>query len=145
MRRKLPLVLFRVMVGLFTIFEGVKAFLYTEADTTVQVVIGVPFQQYIGPIAAGLEIFCGAAILVSLYAGDAALLLLVVVGASLVATKIPILTGAAVGPFPPPKLPPYGSPVFLHEAWPELCMAAGALIVLLTSGLSFLQTKRKWQ
>jgi uncharacterized membrane protein YphA (DoxX/SURF4 family) len=144
MRRSLPMILIRAVMGLFFIYEGILKFLYTQSDLDVLVTTGLPLQRYLGPILGGIEIFGGAAILVSLFAGDAALMLLIAVGASVVATKLPILTGAPVGPFPVPKVPAYGMEPFVHEARIELIMLGCALFVLFTSGLSFLQKKRSW-
>ena len=78
-------------------------------------------------------IFGGAAILVNLYAGDAAFVLLFVALAALVTTKLPILIGGPIGPFPVKRPPPYGMLIFLHEARIELCMIFGSIAVLLDS------------
>lgn len=146
MRRNLPMLLIRVVVGLLFLTEGILKFLHPEElDVTFFSAIGLPLPQYLGPALGCIEIIGGAAILVNLYAGDVALLLFFVSLALLIATKLPILTGAPVGPFPVKRLPQYGMPIFLHEARIELCMIVGSLVVLLGSGLSFLRRKQWWQ
>jgi len=142
MRRNLPMLLIRVVVGLIFLAEGILEFLHPEElGVTFFSSIGLPLPQYLGPAVGCIEIFGGAAILVNLYAGDAALMLLFVVLAELITTKLPILIGGPIGPFPVEKLPQYGLPIFLHEARGELCMIVGAVTVLIHSGLSFLRRR----
>ncbi len=89
------------------------------------------------------EIVGGAAILLNLYAGDAALTLLVVIATALVTTKIPILLGRPLGPFALAKLNHYGWLSFFHKARVDLCMLFGLVAVAIDSGLR-LGRKRRW-
>jgi putative oxidoreductase len=146
MRRKIPMILIRVIVGLVFLTEGILKFLEPDQLGAGRFsAIGLPFPQYLGPFVGGVEIFGGAAILVNLYAGDAALLLLLVILTALITTKLPILIGGPVGPFPVQQLPRYGFLIFLHEARVELCMIFGSLAVLFDSGLQFMRRRQWWQ
>ena len=115
MSRNIPMLLIRVIVGLIFLTEGALKFVYPhELGAGRFAGIGMPFPQVLGPLVGGLEIVGGAAILLNLYAGDAALLLLVVIVTALITTKLPILIGRPLGPFIPAKLPHYGLLSFLH-------------------------------
>ncbi|MGD0735941.1 MAG: DoxX family protein [Terracidiphilus sp.] len=140
------MLLIRVVVGLVFLTEGILKFLHPEElGVTFFSSIGLPFPQYLGPAIGCIEILGGAAIIVNLYAGDAALMLLFVVLAALITTKLPILTGGPIGPFPVKKLPSYGPLIFLHEARIELCMIFGSVAVLIDSGLHFMRRRQWWQ
>jgi uncharacterized membrane protein YphA (DoxX/SURF4 family) len=146
MRRNIPMILIRVVVGLVFLTEGILKFLQpAELGVNFFSSIGLPFPQYLVPAVGCIEIFGGAAILVNLYAGDAAFVLLFVALAALVTTKLPILIGGPIGPFPVKRPPPYGMLIFLHEARIELCMIFGSIAVLLDSGLRFMRRKQWWQ
>jgi hypothetical protein len=89
-----------------------------------------------------VEIAAGAALLLSLYAGDAAVLLLAVILTALVTTKLPILLGRPLGPFALTKLNHYGWLSFLHEARTDLSMLFCLVAILLDSGLQLGRKKR---
>ena len=90
-----------------------------------------------------MELGGGAVILLNIYAGDAALALLVVIVTALVTTKIPILLGRPLGPFPLEKLKEYGLLSFFHQARTDFCMVLGLLAILIDSGLK-VGKKRRW-
>ena len=83
-----------------------------------------------------MEIAAGGALILNLYAGDAALLLLIVILTAIFTTKAPILLGHPLGRFTPPKLEHYGLLSFIHEARTDLCMLFGLVAVLLDSGMN---------
>jgi hypothetical protein len=140
------MLLIRLVVGVFFLTEGILKLLEPqELGVNFFSSIGLPLPQYLGPAVGIIEIIGGAAIVVNLYAGDAAFVLLFVTLAALIATKLPILTGAPIGPFPVKKMPEYGLPIFLHEARVELWMIAGSIAVILGSGLRFMRRKQWWQ
>lgn len=138
------MLLIRVIVGLVFLVEGVLKFVEPHQLGAGRFAsLGLPFPHILAPLVGGLEIAGGAAILLNLYAGDAALALLIVIVAALVTTKLPILLGHPVGPFPAPPLSRYGWLSFLHEARTDLSMLAGSLAVLIDSGLR-IGKKRHW-
>jgi uncharacterized membrane protein YphA (DoxX/SURF4 family) len=96
--------------------------------------IGLPFPHFLAPFVGAMEIAAGGALILNLYAGDAALLLLVVILTAIFTTKVPILLGHPLGRFAPPKLDHYGVLSFIHEARTDLSMLFGLVAILLDSG-----------
>ena len=144
MRRDLPMILVRVIVGLLFALEGALKFLLPhELGIDLFASIGIPFPQLVAPTVGVVEIVGGLCILLNIYAGDAALMMLIVMISALVTTKIPILLGRQFGPFALLKLPHYGVLSFLHEARTELFMIFGTLAVLIDVGLQF-GRRRQW-
>jgi uncharacterized membrane protein YphA (DoxX/SURF4 family) len=138
------MILIRVIVGLVFLIEGVLKFTRPdELGAGRFAAIGLPFPHLLAQMVGGLEIAGGAAIVLNLYAGDAALVLLIVIVTALVTTKLPILLGRPMGPFALPKLSSYGWGSFLHEAQTDMCMIFGSLAVLIDSGLR-VGRKRHW-
>jgi putative oxidoreductase len=144
MRKSLPMILVRVIVGLVFLIEGIlKLMLPGELGSGRFAHIGLPFPHFLAPFVAIVEILAGAAMILGLYAGDAAVLLLIVIITALVTTKIPILLGHSLGRFQPPVVARYGFLSFFHEARTDLCMLVGCVAVLIDSGIK-LGKKTKW-
>jgi len=143
-RHNLPMILIRVMVGLTFVFEGVLTFARPgEVGAGHFAALGLPYPEYLAMLAGGLEIGAGAAVLLNLYAGDCALLLLAFVIAATVTTKVPILLGRPLGPFAPAKLDSYGWLSFFHEARAELGMIFVLLAIVIDSGVR-VGRRRRW-
>lgn len=144
MRKNLPMLLIRVIVGLVFLTEGILKFIDPgELGAGRFARIGLPFPHLLAPFVGGVEILSGAALILNLYAGDAALLLLAVIVTAIVTTKLPILLGHHLGPFAPPRAGHHGVLSFLHEARTDLCMLFGTLAILIESGLKVVK-KTKW-
>jgi putative oxidoreductase len=144
MRRDLPMMLIRVIVGLVFVTEGILKFAYPDELGAGRFAnIGLPFPGLLGPLVGGIEVAGGAALLLNFYAGDAALLLLAVIGTALITTKLPVLFGRPIGPFALMKAPHHGVIGFIHEARTDLCMLFGTVAVLIDSGLR-LGHRRRW-
>lgn len=144
MRKNLPMLLIRVIVGLVFLTEGILKFIDPgELGAGRFARIGLPFPHLLAPFVGGMEILSGAALILNLYAGDAALLLLAVIVTAIVTTKLPILLGHHLGPFAPPRAGHHGVLSFLHEARTDLCMLFGTLAILIESGLKVVK-KTKW-
>lgn len=136
MRQKIPMMLIRVAVGLVFLTEGILKFLHPqELGAGRFAAIGLPAPQTLALLVGVIEIVAGAAVMLSLFAGEAALLLLLVIVVAIVSTKVPILLGHRLGPFALAKLPRYGWLSFLHEARTDLCMLFGTVAILIDSGL----------
>ena len=136
MRREFPMILVRIVVGLVFLLEGTLKFLRPQDLGAGRFqAIGLPFPEQLAPLVGGVEIGGGLAILLNLYAGDAALALIVVILSALVSTKIPILLGHKLGSFPVPNLPHYGLLTFLHEARTDLAMLFGLAAIAVDSGV----------
>jgi putative oxidoreductase len=143
MRQILPPILIRVMVGLVFITEGILKFLRPEELGVGRfAAIGLPIPHILAPLVGGIEIGAGAAVLLNFYAGEAALLLLGVIVTALVTTKLPILFGHALGPFPLAKVAHTGWFGMLHEARTDFCMLMGTVIVMIDSGIQL--GRREW-
>jgi len=144
MRKKLPMILLRVIVGLVFLTEGILKFVLPgELGAGRFAHIGLPYPRLLAPLVGGVEIAAGGAVILNLYAGDAAVLLLAVILTAIVTTKVPILLGHSLGRFEPAKLGHYGLLSFLHEARTDLCMLFGCVAIVLDSGLQ-LRHKRRW-
>ena len=144
MRRNLPMILIRVIVGLVFLTEGILKFVHPDELGAGRFTrIGLPYPHLLAPLVGGIAIAGGAAVMLNLFAGDAALLLLVVIVTALATTKVPILLGRPLGSFALSKLTHYGWLSFLHEARVDLCMLFGTVAILIDSGLRT-GGKRKW-
>jgi putative oxidoreductase len=136
MRKNLPMILIRVIVGVVFLTEGILKFVRPgELGAGRFAHIGIPYPHLLAPCVGVVEIAGGAALIFNFFAGDAALLLLIVILTAIVTTKAPILLGHHVGPFGPPKLDSYGVLSFVHEARTDLAMLFGLVAILLDSGM----------
>ena len=136
MRKNLPMILIRVIVGVVFLTEGILKFVRPgELGVGRFAHIGLPWPHLLAPFVGAVEIAAGGALILSFFAGDAALLLLIVILTAIVTTKVPILLGHHVGPFGPPKLDRYGVLSFIHEARTDLAMLFGLVAILLDSGM----------
>lgn len=136
MRKNLPMILIRIVVGLIFLTEGILKFIYpAELGAGRFAHIGLPFPHVLAPVVGAVEIASGAALILNLYSGDAAILLLLVILTAISTTKVPILIGHHLGPFGPPKLDRYGFFSFLHEARTDLAMLFCLIAILLDSGV----------
>jgi len=136
MRKNLSMMLVRVIVGVVFLTEGILKFLRpSELGVGRFAHIGLPYPHLLAPVVGAVEIAGGAALIFNFFAGDAALLLLMVILTAIFTTKVPILTGHHLGPFGPPKLDRYGILTFIHEARTDLAMLFGLIAILLDSGM----------
>jgi putative oxidoreductase len=134
-RGKLPLILIRVIVGIVFLTEGVLKFVHPgELGVGRFEHIGLPAPHVLAPVVGAVEIAAGGAMLLGVYAGEAAVLLLIVIVTAILTTKIPILVGGSVWRFPVPKNVPHtGWLGFLHEARTDLAMLFCLVAILLDS------------
>jgi putative oxidoreductase len=144
MSKNLPSLLIRVIVGLVFLTEGLLKFLQPgELGVGRFEHIGLPFPHLLAPVVGVIEMLGGAALIFNLYAGDAALALLIVISGAIITTKFPILFGHAIWRFAPPRLNHYGVLSFLHESRTDLCMLFGCVAILVENGLQLFK-KKKW-
>src|SRR6266576_1580018 len=114
-------ILIRIVVGGIFLAEGIQKFLYPgDLGAGRFAKIGIPAPDKLGPLVGGVEIVCGA-------------LLLIDISVAIVSTKIPILLGYGFWDFSLTKLPRYGFLSMIHEARTDLAMWFG-LLFLLTVG-----------
>jgi putative oxidoreductase len=134
-RHNLPLILIRVIVGIVFLTEGVLKFVLPgELGAGRFEHIGLPAPHVLAPVVGSVEIAAGGAMLLGVYAGEAAVLLLVVIATAILTTKIPILLGEPFWRFPVPKNVAHtGWLGFLHEARTDLAMLFCLIAILLDS------------
>ncbi|MFP5236195.1 MAG: DoxX family protein [Acidobacteriota bacterium] len=145
MRRNLPLLLVRIVVGLVFITEGILKLIEPGALGAGRFArIGLPIPHILGPFVGIVEIISGAAVVLNLYTGEAAVLLLCVIATALVTTKLPILLGHSVGRFHAPA-GGHGVLAFIHEARTDLSMLFCLVALLIDSGVRFVRTKQWYQ
>lgn len=136
MRKSLPMILIRIIVGVVFLIEGILKFVYPgELGAGRFAHIGLPLPHFLAPFVGLVEIAGGGALIMGFYAGDAALLLLIVILTAILTTKIPILLGHHFGVFAPPKLEHYGVLSFIHESRTDLAMLFALVAILLDSGM----------
>jgi uncharacterized membrane protein YphA (DoxX/SURF4 family) len=144
MRKNLPMILVRLMVGIVFLFEGILKFVRPgELGAGRFEHIGLPLSGLLAPLVAVVEIVSGAALVLGVYAGDAALMLFLVIMAAIITTKIPILLGHSLWRFPAAPLSHYGFLSFIHEARTDLCMLLGTAAILIDSGIK-LGRRTQW-
>jgi uncharacterized membrane protein YphA (DoxX/SURF4 family) len=133
MRRNLPLLLVRIIVGIVFLTEGILKFMLPDE-------LGAGRFTYIGLPAPGLLAHA------NLYAGEAAALLLCVIITALVTTKLPILIGHSLGRFGAPKSAAHAGVLgFLHEARTDLAMLFSLVAILIDSGVGLVRQREWWQ
>lgn len=143
MRKNLPLLLVRIILGIIFLTEGILKFVYPgELGVGRFAHIGLPFPHILAPFVGGVEVAAGACLILNVYAGDAALLLLIVILTALATTKVPILLGHGYGNFHVPANTPHtGILGFVHEARTDLAMLFGLIAILTDSGVTFGRSK----
>jgi putative oxidoreductase len=125
-------VLIRIVVGGIFLTEGIQKFLYPgELGAGRFAKIGIPTPDMMGPFVGGIEIVCGALMIIGLLMRLAAILLLIDISVAIVSTKIPILLGHDFWGFSLTKLPRYGFLSMIHEARADLAMWFGLLFLLI--------------
>jgi uncharacterized membrane protein YphA (DoxX/SURF4 family) len=123
-------ILVRLLVGSVFVSEGIQKFLYpAELAAGRFEKIGIPSPQIMGPFVGGVEIICGAFIILGLLTRLAAIALLIDISVAILSTKIPILLGTGFCGFSLPKLPHYGFWSMMHEARTDFSMWLGLLFL----------------
>jgi putative oxidoreductase len=111
--------------------EGIQKFLYPGYLGAGRFAkIGIPESDMIGPFVAGIEIVCGALLIIGLLTRLAGILLLIDISVAIVSTKIPILLGHGFWSFSLTKLPRYGFLSMIHESRTNLAMWFGLVFLL---------------
>lgn len=124
-------ILIRLMVGTVFFFEGVLKFLYPDELAAGRFTrIGIPLPQIMGPFVGGVEIVCGALVVIGFLTRLAAIPLLIDITVAILSTKIPILLGRDFLGFHLTKLARYGFLSMMHEARTDLCMFLGLIFLL---------------
>jgi uncharacterized membrane protein YphA (DoxX/SURF4 family) len=132
-------ILVRLLVGAVSLSEGTQKFLFGDAQGAGRFAkIGLPSPEIIGPFVGGVEITCGALLVIGLLTRLAAIPLIIDISVAILSTKIPILLGHGILGFSLPKLQSYGFWSAAHEARTDFCMLLGSLFLLIVGA------GRKW-
>ena len=113
------LILIRLLVGAVFLSEGIQKFLFPgELGVGRFIKIGIPMPEVMAPFVGGVEIVCGAMILVGLLTRAAAIPLIINMFVAIASTKIPILIGK-------------GFWAMAHEARTDYSMLLGSIFLLI--------------
>lgn len=124
--------LIRIVVGAVFLTEGIQKFLFpADLGAGRLAKIGIPAPELMGPFVGGIEIVCGALLILGLLTRIAALLLLFDISVAILSTKIPVLLGHGFWGFSLMKLSRYGFLSAFHEARTDLAMWFGLLFLLI--------------
>jgi uncharacterized membrane protein YphA (DoxX/SURF4 family) len=138
-------VLVRLLVGAVFFEEGIQKFLFPDLLGAGRFArIGIPAPEMMGPFVGGVEIICGALIVLGLLTRLAAIPLLINISVAILSTKIPILLGHDFLGFHVAKLARYGFWSMASEARTDFSMLLG-LLFLLVVGAGRFSADACWQ
>jgi putative oxidoreductase len=124
------IVLLRTAIAFVFITEGIQKFLYPDALGVGRFAkIGIPSPDMTAPFVGGVEIVCGALILIGLLTRLAAFALLIDMIVAIASTKIPILLGHGYWRFADPTARP-GFWTMAHEARTDIAMLLGCAVLI---------------
>ena len=122
----------RLLVGTVFLSEGIQKFLFPHEQGAGRFAkIGIPSPEMMGPFVGGVEIICGALLIIGLLTRFAAIPLIIDISVAILSTKIPILLAHGFWDFSLPKLQSYGFWSMAHEARTDFCMLLGSLFLLI--------------
>ena len=125
-------ILTRLLVGLVFFEEGIQKFLFPAVMGTGRFArIGIPAPEVMGPFVGGVEIVCGALLVLGLLTRLATVPLLVDISVAILSTKVPILLGHGYGPFTLPQLTRYGFWSVASEVRTDFAMPMGLIFLLI--------------
>jgi len=131
-------VLIRLLVGLVFFEEGVQKFLFPAIQGAGRFArIGLPAPAATAYFVGGVEIVCGALIVLGLFTRLAAIPLLVDISVAIASTKVPILLGHGYWRFHLPQLSRYGLWAMFSEARTDFSMLLGLLFLLIVGAGSW--------
>jgi len=124
--------LIRIVVGFVFFEEGIQKFLFPALLGAGRFArIGIPWPNAMGPFVGGVEIVCGALLLLGLLTRLAAIPLLIDISVAILSTKIAILLGHGYGPFHLAQLNRYGFWSMASEARTDFSMLLGLIFLLI--------------
>ena len=118
-------VLIRLMVGWVFLSEGIQKFLFPDALGVARFAkIGIPAPHFFAPFVGGVEIVCGAMLILGLMARLAAVPLLIDISVAIITTKIALLSRV-------------GFWAMMHEARTDYCMFLGLIFLIIVGAGPF--------
>ena len=125
-------ILVRLVVGWVFLSEGIQKFLLPESLGVGRFTrIGIPSPEIMAPFVGGVEIVCGALLILGLLTRLAAIPLLIDISVAILSPKVPILLGHGYWIFSLPKAPRYGFWSMMSEARTDFSMWMGLLFLLI--------------
>ncbi len=124
-------ILIRILVGWVFVAEGILKFTRTSLGEERFAKIGFPSPGALAGFVGGVEIICGALVIIGLLTRLASFALLIDILTAIVSTKIPILIGHGFAIFAAPSAKPFGLATMLHEARTDISMVLGLLFLLI--------------
>ena len=125
-------ILIRLVVGLVFFEEGIQKFLFPATMGAGRFArIGIPLPDVMGPFVGGVEIVCGAMLVVGLLTRLGVVPLLIDITVAILSTKLPILLGHGYGPFNLPQLSRYGFWSMASESRTDFAMLMGLVFLLI--------------
>jgi uncharacterized membrane protein YphA (DoxX/SURF4 family) len=94
----------------------------------------LPSPGALAAFVGGVEIVCGALVIIGLLTRPASIPLIIDIIVAIISTKIPILIGRGFWIFAAPTTKPFGLGTMLHEARTDFSMVIGLLFLLLCGG-----------
>ena len=125
-------ILIRIVVGGVFFTEGIQKFLYpADLGSGRFAKIGIPAPEIVAPFVGGVEIICGALLIIGFLTRLAAIRLIIDISVAILSTKLPILLGHGFWGFSLPKLQSYGFWSMAHEVRTDFCMLLGNLFLII--------------
>jgi uncharacterized membrane protein YphA (DoxX/SURF4 family) len=122
--------LVRAAIAFVFITEGIQKFLYPDALGVGRFAkIGIPSPGVMAPFVGGVEIVCGALVLIGLLTRLGAFALMIDMIVAITSTKIPILFGHGFWGFADPTAHP-GFWAMAHEARTDVAMLLGCAFLV---------------
>ncbi len=125
------LLLLRLLVGWVFLSEGIQKFLFPAALGAGRFEkIGIPAPQFTGPFVGGVEISCGAMLILGIATHYALVPLLIDIGVAIATTKVPMLHKQ-------------GFWAAMHEGRTDFCMLLGLIAIACLGAGSWSFGRRK--
>jgi uncharacterized membrane protein YphA (DoxX/SURF4 family) len=125
------LVLLRIAIAFVFVTEGVQKFLYPELLGAGRFAkIGIPYPDIAGPFVGGVEIACGALVLIGLLTRISAFALMIDMAVAIATTKLPILLGYGFLGLPDPPAGHTGFWSAAHESRLDIVLLLGCLLLV---------------
>jgi putative oxidoreductase len=118
-KKPLVFLLIRMIVGCVFLSEGIQKFLFSDSLGVGRFIkIGIPAPEVMAPFVGGVEIVCGALLLLGFFTRLATIPLIIDMLVAISTTKIPMLFEK-------------GFWAMAHEARVDWCMLLGSVVLLI--------------
>jgi len=131
-KHSIGLLLLRILVGWVFVSEGIQKLYFPGTLGVARFAkIGIPAPHFSAPFVGGVEILCGALLILGLYTAWACVPLLAIIGTAIGTTKVPFFIQ-------------HGAWAALHESRTDISMLLGLIAILcLGAGSISLDRRRR--